>query len=411
MVGLIMEYKYSEMELTKAETNNAIIVELANVREHPNADRLKLATVLGTTVVVGLDAKNGDIVIYFDSNLRLGHEYLHHNNLYSDAGMNSDISKKGYFGKNGRVRAQKFRGELSNGYVADLMSLEFAYDGLMPLATWCEVGIEFTHINGVEICTKFLLPVKHNKQGTGKPGKPKVRVANFHRHWDTKQLMREMYKFKGPAMFYIEEKVHGTSGRIGHVRRTLHSPWWKFWAPKEDWKVMGGTRRTDHTHGSFAAARQEVERKVAPHLYKGEQIYFEIYGYSANGGWIQKGFPYDCRPGENKVILYRVTITTPDGFVVDLDREQVYRRADELGLNRPHLFKKGWMWPEEMETEVYKYYTGLSALDAGTMREGVVIWFQTEKGIWKCLKHKSEEFLIKESGNRDKGIGDVEDEL
>lgn len=29
--------------LTKAETNNAIVVRLTNVRKHPNADRLKLA--------------------------------------------------------------------------------------------------------------------------------------------------------------------------------------------------------------------------------------------------------------------------------------------------------------------------------------------------------------------------------
>ena len=38
---------------TKEETNNAIVVKLNNVRKHPNADRLQLASVLGTTVVTG----------------------------------------------------------------------------------------------------------------------------------------------------------------------------------------------------------------------------------------------------------------------------------------------------------------------------------------------------------------------
>ena len=70
--------------LTRDESNNAIVVELQNVRTHPNADRLKLATVVGDQVVVGLDAKDGDVVVYFDSNLCLSPDYLHHNNLYSN---------------------------------------------------------------------------------------------------------------------------------------------------------------------------------------------------------------------------------------------------------------------------------------------------------------------------------------
>ncbi|MFH1547257.1 MAG: hypothetical protein ABIC57_02110, partial [bacterium] len=109
--------------MTKNDTNNAIVTKLCNVRPHSNADRLQLATVLGAQVIVGLDAKDGDLVVYFDSNLRLSHEYLHFNNLYSNKELNFDSTQKGYFGKNGRVRAQKFRGEVSNGYVAELGSL------------------------------------------------------------------------------------------------------------------------------------------------------------------------------------------------------------------------------------------------------------------------------------------------
>ena len=68
--------------LTKSETNNAIITRLCNVRKHSNADRLKLATVLGAQVIVGLEAQEGDLVVYFDSNLRLSHDYLYNNNFY-----------------------------------------------------------------------------------------------------------------------------------------------------------------------------------------------------------------------------------------------------------------------------------------------------------------------------------------
>ena len=79
------------MKLIKSETNNAIVAVLTNVRTHPNADRLKLATALGTQVVAGLDSKDGDLVVYFDSNLRLSADYLHSNNLYSNPELNATI--------------------------------------------------------------------------------------------------------------------------------------------------------------------------------------------------------------------------------------------------------------------------------------------------------------------------------
>jgi hypothetical protein len=91
------------MILTKSETNNAVITRLQSVRKHPNADRLKLATVFGTTVIVGLDAKDGDLVAYFDSNLCLSPEYMRANNLYSNKDPNKDPTKGGYFGSSGRV--------------------------------------------------------------------------------------------------------------------------------------------------------------------------------------------------------------------------------------------------------------------------------------------------------------------
>ena len=101
--------------------------------------------------------------------------------------------------------------------------------------------------------------------------------------------------------------------------------------PAEEWKVVSGTRRVDNIGYHISAIRKEIERRVASHLYQGEEIYYEIYGYDG-GKEIQTGFPYDCRGGEFKAMLYRVTITTLDGHVVDLSRKQVYKRAEELGL-------------------------------------------------------------------------------
>jgi hypothetical protein len=414
------------MNLTKAETNNAIIIRLKNVRKHPNADRLKLATVLGTTVVVGLEAKENDLVVYFDSNLRLSPEYLFWNNLYSNKEMNSDSEKKGYFGKHGRVKAQNFRGEPSNGYIASLDSLDYIEEVEVSEVVFNE-GDEFTHINDRLICEKCI-PLhqpgnKSKKRFTGKQGKNHPKITMFHKHWNTKQLMREVQKIDAYTMCWFEEKIHGTSGRIGHVLVKVPQPWWKFWAPKykEEWRIVGGTRRIDHSDYHIPTVRKDIEEQVAPHLHKGEQIYFEIYGYDEKGVAIQDNFAYGCHPPlawdhptnpkPYRAMLYRVTITTPDGFIIDLDREDVYRRAEELGLEKPHVFAKGIMKSQSIIDTAMLYYKGQSALDKNTMREGVVVWFKIPSGHWKCLKHKSEEFLIKESGHRDKGKFDVEDEL
>jgi len=414
--------------LQTSQSNNAIVVELANVRPHPNADRLKVATVLGTQVVVGLDAKDGDVMVYFDSNLCLSHEYLRANNLYSNPDMNLDTSKKGYFGSNGRVKSQRFRGEVSNGYVASLSSiirigpvregLHWNYD-MIP-EDILHVGDEFTHVGGVPICMKYT-PDVNPRCGSTSTGKKNKRVKRnrvnsdmFWKHWDTKHLMRENHRIPQGEYLYVEEKIHGTSGRTGKVLCTIDRPWWKFWIPKQQWRVVSGTRRTDHINAHMSAERREVHEKLAPHLRKGEEVYYEIYGYSKGGKPVQKRFSYGCKPDQYKVMLYRVTLTTPDGFSVDLPRRQVYQRAKELGLECPVVLFDGCFDPIDQHhrwEDLLDLAKGKSQLDAGTLREGIVVWFTDAYGQWGCLKHKSEEFLMQESKDRDSGVDDVEDLL
>ncbi len=407
--------------LQKSETNNAIITTLTNVRKHPNADRLKLATVFGTQVIVGLDAKDGDFVIYFDSNLRLSPEYLHWNNLYSNKEMNRDTSQRGYFGKNGKVRAQKLRGELSNGFVAPTSSLDYIEEVRVSEIVFNE-GDEFTNINSREICSKYIVPCSQSDY-QGRSKKPPLFQSDmFHRHWDTKQLMREKDKIAS-GVLYIEEKIHGTSGRVANVLCHTGKRWWQLWKPALIWKVISGTRRVDLIQNSnhMYLERKEIEGKVAPNLHQGEQLYYEIYGHTKDGKEIQRGFSYGCAGGQYKVILYRITITTPDGFCIDLDREQVYKRAEEIGLEKPILLGKFYytnsvpLTPYQINLDdmnpVMNLCNGKSAIDANTMREGIVVWFKDIYGKWDCLKHKSEEFLIKESELRDKEIEDVEDSL
>lgn len=397
------------MELKKGETNNCIVTTLANVRPHGNADRLLLATVLGTQVIVGIDSKDGDIVLYFDSNLRLSHEYLHHNNQYSNSEMNANTDVKGYFPKTGCVKCQRFRGEQSNGYVAELSSLDRIPS--FNESTDLKIGDEFTHIYGVEICSKYV-PIQKGSTAS----KPRPPVSDmFFRHWDTKQLMRELQSIP-PGPLYIEEKIHGTSGRTGHVLCNTNRPWWRFWAPRTEWRVVSGTRRVDNIEFHLPEIRAEIQRRVAPHLRRGETIYYEIFGNSPTGAAIQTGFSYGCRGGEWRVMLYRVTITTVDGHSYDLDRQQVYARASELGMLKPVLLGFEMVYDvDEVEMLVAqlieKHVGGRSTIDAGTLREGVAVWFQDHDARWCCLKHKGFEYQQFISKQLDKDVVDCEDTL
>jgi len=410
------------VELTKGETNNAIIVKLENVRKHPNADRLKLATVIGTTVVVGLDAQDGDVVVYFDSNLRLSEGYLKANNLYSSKELNADPTKKGYFGNNGRVRAQRFRGEMSNGYVAEIDSLRYLVTQYLSLSHkgWCgkfNVGDEFTAIDGIEICRKYIVPANMPGQpGSRNRTRKQRRPASFmfKQHWDTRQLMRCFHTIPDGTIMYLEEKIHGTSGRTGHMLTDTNRPWWKLWTPKRTWMTLSGTRRVDHIGSHMPEEREEIRRSLEGKLHQGEIVYYEIFGYTKNGGMIQNGFPYGCEHGQYKVMLYRVTITTPDDFTFDLSREAVYHRADELGMVRPVLIDKVRADQIDIQFTIDRitneYVHGNAAWD-NHMKEGVVVWYQQTDGMWTCLKHKSEEFYNYEDGLKENGVGDVEDNL
>ena len=63
------------------ENHQAVVVALKNVRPHSNADRLKLATVCGCQIIVGIDSEEGDVGIFFPEGVRLSEEFATVNDL------------------------------------------------------------------------------------------------------------------------------------------------------------------------------------------------------------------------------------------------------------------------------------------------------------------------------------------
>ena len=160
----------------------AIVTALKNVRPHSNADRVQLATCQGNQVVISLDSQEGELGIYFPSDGQLSPEFCKANNLYRDSDLNSDHEKTGMFDTNRRVRAQKFRGEISDGFWVPLSNFDF----LQSKIAWVE-GYEFDELNGIPICSKYINPAtaKIARENQGKKTRTAKSSIMFKEHFDT----------------------------------------------------------------------------------------------------------------------------------------------------------------------------------------------------------------------------------
>ena len=433
--------------------NQAVVVQINKTEEIPGMDRIQLVKLFGTQVITGKDVKVGDIMIYIDSNMKMSDNFLHANNLYRHSELNADKTKSGYFGDDGRVKCIKMRGETSDGFLFQFEYLSY----LGVIKSDYDIGEEFDSINGDKFCEKYIPLIHHSdnhNNGKKNSGRKAFKAPMFVEHWDTSQFMRNKHRIPAQTICYIEEKVHGTSHRTGHVEVNTWNeyPWWKKLLYRlahnlengnnyvTQWQYLNGTRRVVHTPDTQKSPyhdntmREEVlENLKAQKLFKGEQLYMELFGYEKTGKQIQKGFPYGCEShirkdkGEGGLelqleydnqpyrnLLYRITMNNEDGKVVDHSREYVYNRAEELGLEKPHLFEKVYFSGtkrsmEILEEKIVNYAQGQSELANDTLKEGVVVWFINEQGNWECLKYKSDAFRLKESGDKDKGVIDQED--
>lgn len=339
-----------------------------HVREHPNADRLALGAVAGYQVVTSKDTPSGELGIFFPSDGQLSHEFCYNNNEYrisstGPVGENIDKGHKGgYFEANRRVRTISLRGQKSEGYWVPLSTVEFTG---VNTALLCE-GDTFTELNGVPICNKYVTPATERALKAQKQGKARKNITMFKEHTDTKKLRYTIDFIPDGARLTYTEKCHGTSGRTGHVEIETSisaQPWYRrflYWLLGQEntykWEHVSGSRRVvlqNRDDGFYDTNfRQAIHSTIA--LRKCETIYYEIVGYEPTGKPImgrhslQAGdevhkrlrklygesmtYSYGCEPGCYRILVYRITVTNPDGDSWDLSWDQVRARAAELGL-------------------------------------------------------------------------------
>lgn len=403
------------------ENNKAIIVRLSNVRPHSNADMLKLATVYGCQIIVGLDSEEGDLGIYFPIGVRLSEEFAAKNDLIrrkDDSGNNAG----GMFDANCRVRAQKFRGENSDGFWTPVESLK--YIGVKPTEGDC-----FDTLNGKEICRKYV--PKRNPGASGKRAK-RGTTTMFAKHFDTAQLRMNWDSIHESDLVVITLKVHGTSQRIGHVLENkkgnwLQKLWWKWTDNLQDWQYLIGTRNVicGNELGEPFHSNEFRHRAAKPflnNLHKGECIFYEVIGWEEKDKPIMPGgdtktlskesrklygnrvdYDYGVPNGELDIYVYRVTMVNEDGVSYDLGWEDVKARCDELGVK--HVIEMAKFIPKDTfqnelivdEGIMNRFRSYCESLTEGPdlvapnqPREGICV--RIDKNPVKVLKNKSWDF-------------------
>lgn len=434
----------------------AFITRIKNVRPHPNADRLQMGECFGNTVIVSLEYEDNQLGVYFPSDGQVSTEFAEANNLLRKKDENGN-NIGGYMDPEKRnITAIKLRGEKSDGLFLPLKSLETFGD----IATLRE-GDRIDNFNGHEICCKYVprRNVRHGHASDGnKTRKKKTPIAPlFTEHADTEQLAYNLGAFKPNDEIEITLKMHGTSQRTAHLpvfkgyKRTL---WDKICkregTPIYDWGYVSGTRRTvlENFEGGYYGSnefREEHSKFFEGKLWKGEEVYYEVVGFTHTGAPIMAScdnkklndkefvkqygktttFSYGCSPdGRGEVVdywdkectkpavykkvpqsdiyVYRMTMTNEDGDVVEYTPDFMRYRCEQMGVKTVPVFYKATLLENTydgtdltlQERVLYAaecFYDGPDPIGKTHVREGVVVRI-LNRPKFCAYKHKNWSF-------------------
>ena len=428
------------------------VVRVSELKDHPNADRLKVATFFGNDTCVGIDTAIGEIGIYFPCDLQLSEEFCDANHLCRKTADGKPDT--GYLEREKRnVRAIKLRGVKSDGIFMSLSCLEYTGVNFDDI----DIGDTISVVNGHEICKKYIpRGTKQNRQGHPNKGN---RTRKRHdpiapllaEHADTEQLAYNMGAFKPGDLIEITLKMHGTSQRTGYLPM-LHGYTGPNWAhivikhpklfkrlqgkanaalsPIYEYGYVSGTRRTvlNDWEGGFYGSN-EFRKKHAEFfegkLHKGEEVFYEVVSYIdkntpiMSSGKVPKEyqntygntmvFSYGCEAGESDFYVYRMTMTNEDGDVVEYSPDFMRYRCEQMGCKTVPVFYQGYIpkytilpddvgSPTETNAGEYvkeiaeKFYDGPDPIGKTHVREGVVVRI-VNRPKFCAYKHKN--FLFK----------------
>ena len=287
------------------------VVRVEKLRPHSNADRLQIATFFGNDTCVGLNVVEGEVGIYFPSDLQLSVEFCDENHMCRTKA--DGTADTGYLERDKRnIKAIRLRGEKSDGIFVPIAAVAYTGVNLDEL----NIGDRIETLNGHEICCKYI-PRSNSCHSRGGSNRRKQKVKKnvaplFVEHADTEQLAYNLGAFKSGDEIEITLKMHGTSQRTGYlpvqkegtysytslfkaalhklipVRKWRNAFGEKYGVAQYEYDYISGTRRTvlEDFDGGFYGSnefRKQHHDKFVGKLRKGETVYYEVVGFTHTG--------------------------------------------------------------------------------------------------------------------------------
>lgn len=427
------------------------IVKVQELRPHTNADRLQILRVFEEDVIVGLDTHVGDMGVYFPCDLQLSEKFCEVNNLVRKKDPETGANIGGYMDPDKRnVKAIKLRGEISNGLYLNITSLS-EFCNISDL----KVGDQISVINGAEICRKYIPRTNASRSYSGgSVKKAKANIApTFYEHVETEQVAYNLDKFHNGDEIQLTLKMHGTSGRTGHLpllhtkRTLLDKILRRHGKDYFEYGYITGTRRVvldGKREGGFYDSddfRHAMAAKFEGKMPKGMVAYYEIVGFQGHDGAPIMGqvanskikdkefskmygdittFSYGCdQQGDYvetefgdlvhnpqtvapccQVYVYRITMVNEDGEVVELSPDQIRTYCEKWGVNYVMEFER-FIIPEDVNPGEYvvrkieQYFDGPDPIGKTHIREGVVARIMN-RSKFEVYKMKNINFKILE---------------
>jgi hypothetical protein len=258
---------------------------------------------------------------------------------------------------------------------------------------------------------------------TGAKNKNKVSVkvsrlvdGQFRLHYDTEQLRKNMDKIKPTDVISISQKIHGTSWVVGKVLTTRPLKWYEKLISKfvpvnvEKYDTIYASRKvikngfinTNSKHFYDYDLWADVKARVEDLIPNGFTLYGEAVGFLPSGKMIQPGYHYGAKPNTFDIYIYRVTFTTTDGKVFELDWTQMSDFCEQRGLNTVKQLYYGhadMVFMNLMHEDEADYAYSESMTDKEKYPPGVIVYRHVSE--WR------DAFLEQLSERKDFGLGDV----
>jgi len=365
------------------------VVEISDILDHPNADRLEIAMIKGWQCVVPKGAfKPGDKVVY----------------LPIDSVLPEDLEARLFPPESkiklskSRIKTIKIRGAISQGMV---ITLEEA-----GLDDSVKVGKDVKELLNI---SKYVPPEDKRPAAMrvkGRTVSKKEVNPHFHKYTsisNIKNYPKVFESIEGP--FVATEKIHGTNFRCGYVPRVprrfrdkvrSRMPGFikKVWK-QDEWEFVYGSHNVQmqdypsrkSVYYDKNVYKEAVEKYDLRNVLKhGEVVYGEIYGDK-----IQKNYEYGCGHGERRLAVFDVQINGKYA-----GHEDIVSFARERGLNMPPVLYVGpWNYDEILRISEGK---SVLAPKSQPMREGCVVRPLREQQFYggrAILKSINPHYLLK----------------